>query len=417
MRALDYARPAPGCTFPLITSGRQPREIIFPSAQLPLGRWVITVSTRTRYGLHATSQYLTNWGYEIKGDHMRRIALTLCTTLLATPLIASAGERLIPAGSLIGCTVSEPKINSKTMAIGDPVLCQVSAAERYGRSMLPYNSYLEGRFEDYKDPGHFVGKGWMELKFDRMVIEPDTIIPIDARVVDVPGYRVDQYGRILGKGHAVRDTITWMIPILWPIDLIELPRRGPRPTLKEESRLTLKIMDDLSVPDVNPLQQDPSGLYRRPTAENEPPPEAAPEPQPAPAAMAYDQPDQQAPPPDPAQYAEAPAPPMYAAPAPMPYVAVAPPPAYFYGGAGVYGYAGPRSYAYATRPYAYGPRQYGGRPYGNGYAPRNYAYAPRSNGYAPRGYGYGAQSGGGMSARGGYAYGGGARGGVASRGR
>jgi hypothetical protein len=346
---------------------------------------------------------------------MRRIALTLCTTLLATPLVASA-ERLIPAGSLIGCTVSEPKINSKTMAIGDPVLCQVSAAERYGRSMLPYNSYLEGRFEDYKDPGHFVGKGWMELKFDRMVIEPDTIIPIDARVVDVPGYRVDQYGRILGKGHAVRDTITWMIPILWPIDLINLPRRGPRPTLKEESRLTLKIMDDLTVPDVNQLQQDPSGLYRRPTADNEPPPEAAPEPAPAPAEMAYNQPDQtdqQAPAPDPAPYAEAPPPaPVYAAPAPMPYVAVAPPAYYYGGGVGVYGYVGPRSYGYATRPYAYGARPYGGRAYGNGYAPRSNGYAPRTNAYAPRGYGYGA----GMAARGGYAYGGGARGGVAARG-
>ncbi len=361
---------------------------------------------------------------------MRRIALALCTTLLATPLIATAGERLIPAGSLIGCTVSEPKINSKTMAIGDPVLCQVSAAERYGRSMLPYNSYLEGRFEDYKDPGHFVGKGWMELKFDRMVIEPDTIIPFDARVVDVPGYRVDQYGRILGKGHAVRDTVTWMIPILWPIDLIELPRRGPRPTLKEESRLTLKIMDDLSVPDMNQLQQDSSGLYRRPTAENEPPPEAAPEPQPAPAEMAYnqpDQPDQQAPAPDPAPYNEAPAPLAYSAPAapiyaaPAPYVAVAPPAYYYGGGVGVYGYVGPRSFGYAQRPYAYGARPYGGRPYGNGYAPRSNGYAPRANAYAPRGNAYGARPGAGMAARGGYGYaarGGGApRGGFTARGR
>ncbi|MGD0912835.1 MAG: hypothetical protein ABR928_13125 [Terracidiphilus sp.] len=353
---------------------------------------------------------------------MRRIALALCTTLLATPLIASA-ERLIPAGSLIGCTVAEPKINSKTTATGDPVLCQVSAVEKYGRSMLPYNSYLEGRFEDYKDPGHFVGKGWMELKFDRMIIEPDTVIPIDARVVDVPGYRVDEYGRILGKGHAVRDTITWMIPILWPIDLINLPRRGPRPTLKEEARLTLKVMDDLTIPDFNEMQQDRSGLYRRPTAENEPPPEADPEPAPAPPQMSYDQPDQPDQPPV-AQYAYAPAPPpVYMAPAPAPYVAVAPP-AYFYGGVGggigVYGYGGSRPYAYGQRAYGYGAR---------GYAPQRpgYASGPRAGaGYGPRaGYGYGARPGANMAARGyasgargGYGYGGGARGGgFVARGR
>ena len=357
---------------------------------------------------------------------MRRIALALCITLLATPLVATA-ERLIPAGSLISCTVAEPKINSKTTAVGDPVLCQVSAVERYGRSMLPYNSFLEGRFEDYKDPGHFVGKGWMELKFDRMIIEPDTVIPVDARVVDVPGYRVDEYGRILGKGHAVRDTVTWMIPVLWPIDLINLPRRGPRPTLKEETRLTLKVMDDLSLPDLNPLEHDPSGLYRRPQADNTPPPDAQPEPAPEPSEMADDQPAA-APAPEPEQAYVAPPPPVYAAPVVVPPpVVVGPPPAYFYGGGvGVYGFAGVRPYAYGARPYGYG---YGAR----GYAPPHpgYGYGPRAGyGYGTRpGYGYGARPGygprpgGAMAFRGGGAYGArgsgayGARGGFVARGR
>jgi hypothetical protein len=206
-------------------------------------------------------------------------AHALCCLLLAAPLATCAAEQLIPAGSLISCTVAEPKINSKTTAIGDPVLCQIGHSERYGRSVLPYDSYLVGRFEDYKDPGHFVGKGWMELRFDRMVIEPDTVIPIEARVVDVPGYVVDRYGRILGRGHAVRDTVEWMIPILWPLDLINLPRRGPRPTLKEETRLTLKVMDDLGIPDnTQPYQQDPNGLIRRQPTNYQPPPAPAPAP-------------------------------------------------------------------------------------------------------------------------------------------
>ncbi|MGB6743247.1 MAG: hypothetical protein WBE38_06270 [Terracidiphilus sp.] len=240
---------------------------------------------------------------------MKRTALALYTILLAAPLSVYAGEQIIPAGSLISCTVSEPKLSSKTDSIGDPVLCQLGFSERYGRSVLPANSYLVGRFEDYKDPGHFVGKGWMELKFDRMIIEPDTVVPVDARVVDVPGYNVDRYGRILGRGHAVRDTITWMIPILWPIDLINLPRRGPRPTLKEETRMTLKVMDDLSVPMMDQPQQDPNGLYRRMPSEYQQP-QPAPAPPPSPVAMDYpQQPD--------------PAPPV------MAYAPV-PPPAYYY---------------------------------------------------------------------------------------
>ena len=179
---------------------------------------------------------------------MKSKVCALVLSLLAAPLTGFAAEQLIPAGSVVQCTVNEPKLSSKTADVGDPVLCRVSHVEMYGRSVFPYGSYLVGRFEDYKDPGHFVGKGYMELKFDRIVLPPDTVIPVAAKVVAVPGYPVDRQGRIRGKGHPVRDIVEWSIPILWPIDLLNLPRRGPRPTLKAETRLTLKIMDDLGVP-------------------------------------------------------------------------------------------------------------------------------------------------------------------------
>lgn len=203
---------------------------------------------------------------------MNKRALALLSCLLAAPLTTYAASRLIPAGSLIQCTISEPKLSSKTTAIGDPVLCQISHSERYGRTVLPYDSFLVGRFEDYKDPGRLVGKGWMELKFDHMVIEPETVLPVQAKVVDVPGYAVDRDGRILGKGHTTRDIVEWSIPILWPLDMINLARRGPRPTLKTETRLTLKVMDDLVIPVPEQPQRDPSGLIHRAPAAYTPPP-------------------------------------------------------------------------------------------------------------------------------------------------
>jgi hypothetical protein len=211
---------------------------------------------------------------------MKSKASALFLLLLAAPL-ASYADHIVPAGSLVQCTVSEPKLSSKTTAIGDPVLCQLSPEEVYGRSVFPSGAYLEGRFEDYKDPGHFVGKGWMELKFDRMIIQPGTVIPLSAKVVYVPKYPVDKDGRIHGNGHPVRDIVEWSIPVLWPIDLIYLPRRGPRPVLKAETRLTLKIMDDLAVPQFQQTQHDDYGFaHRAPTSYEPPPPPPAPAPQP-----------------------------------------------------------------------------------------------------------------------------------------
>ena len=185
-------------------------------------------------------------------------------TFLANPSIASA-EQLVPAGSILKCTVSD-KISSKTEAIGDPVMCTLSHTEAYSRTVFPYGSYLIGHFEEYKDPGHFVGKGWMELRFDRLMIQPDTNVPINARVVAVPKYPVDSEGRIHGTGHPVRDTIEWLIPVLWPIDLINLPRRGPRPTLKPETQLTLKVLDDFGIPSQAEQDYQQPALIERRTA-------------------------------------------------------------------------------------------------------------------------------------------------------
>jgi hypothetical protein len=80
---------------------------------------------------------------------------------------------------------------------------------------------------------------------------------VQTKVVDVPQFLVDKQGRIHGRGHAVRDIFAWSIPILWPIDLLNLPRRGPRPALRAETKLIVKLMDDLQLP-LLPYQQEPA---------------------------------------------------------------------------------------------------------------------------------------------------------------
>ena len=266
---------------------------------------------------------------------MKSVHFALLSVLLSPTLTASAAREIFPAGSLINCTISESKLSSKNASVGDPILCQVGITSRNGPGRLPFDSFLEGRFEDYKDPGHLVGKGWMELKFDRLIVEPRTIVPLSARVVDAPGFIVDREGRILGKGHRTRDIVEWSIPILWPIDLINLPRRGPRPTLKAETRLTLKVMDDTEVPIIDDPDRDPSGLIRRdPNAYAEPP---------APGPQQYDQvPQQSYNPPPPAYqppppsyyqqqaYAPPPTPVYVVQPMPLVYVYASPPPVYMY---------------------------------------------------------------------------------------
>jgi hypothetical protein len=172
--------------------------------------------------------------------------------LLLVPANSSAqvqgSQVVIPAGTLIHCTLSEPNFSSKTVQVGDPVVCPLGSTMLFNHSVFPRGAYLGGHLEAAKEPGHFFGKGYLQIEFDRIGL-PDDEIPVPAKVISASNYNVDKDGKIIGHGHATRDTVEWMLPPLWPIKVVTLPARGPRPVLKGEEQFTLRLMDDVALPE------------------------------------------------------------------------------------------------------------------------------------------------------------------------
>jgi len=175
------------------------------------------------------------------------VILPVC--LSAFTLSASARDVVLPAGTLLQCTLNEPNFSSATADVGDPVLCHLRAQIEFGQQAFPRGTYLVGHLESAKDPGHFFGKGYLKLQFDRIGL-PSGDLPLEAKVIATRGYKVDKEGKIDGKGHVKRDIIEWMLPPLWPWKVIMLPARGPRPALKGETALSLRLMDDVEIPQV-----------------------------------------------------------------------------------------------------------------------------------------------------------------------
>jgi hypothetical protein len=171
------------------------------------------------------------------------LAVSLCIFTVS----ASARDVVVPAGTLLQCTLNEPNLSSATVDVGDPVLCHLRGVTVFGQQAFPRGSYLVGHLEDAKDPGHFWGKGYLKLQFDRIGV-PSGDLPLEAKVIATRGYKVDKQGKIDGKGHPRRDVIEWMLPPLWPWKVIMLPARGPRPKLKGETVLSLRLMDDVQIP-------------------------------------------------------------------------------------------------------------------------------------------------------------------------
>jgi hypothetical protein len=206
------------------------------------------------------------------------------TALLVCATAVHAQDLLVPAGTLLQCTLDEPNFSSKTAAIGDPVLCHLRTQQEFGRPLFPRGSMLGGHLEESKEPGHFVGKGYLKITFDRVIL-PNGDLPVPAKVIQARGYKVDKQGDIDGKGHATRDIVEWMIPPLWPWKVATLPLRGPRPTLKGEEPLELRLMDDIVIPhqvaQVTPhSERPPNAIIMRPSSYDRTAPPAAPAPAP-----------------------------------------------------------------------------------------------------------------------------------------
>lgn len=167
---------------------------------------------------------------------------------LATLALPVAAKDFIPAGTILHCTMDEVNFSPKTAQVGDPVLCHLGPLGSFGHSIFPRGAELGGHLQDYKSPGHFFGKGWMAIEFDRLILPNANVLPLAAKVTSAPHMKVDQQGDIKGKGHPKRDAVLWAVPLFWPIKVLTLPARGPYPALKGESRLSLRLMEDVEVP-------------------------------------------------------------------------------------------------------------------------------------------------------------------------
>ena len=178
----------------------------------------------------------------------RKYLLLALSVFLSSIVVQAATRDLIPAGTLLHCTMDEPNFSPKTAQVGDPVLCNLGPLGAFGHSVFPRGAELSGHLQDYRAPGHFWGKGWMSIEFDRMILPGANVLPLSAKVINAPHNKVDAHGDIKGKGHPTRDAVLWTVPVFWPSKILTLPARGPYPTLKGETRLTLRLMEDVEVP-------------------------------------------------------------------------------------------------------------------------------------------------------------------------
>jgi hypothetical protein len=92
---------------------------------------------------------------------------------LATSAGAQTGT-VVPAGTLLQCTLDEPNFSSATVNVGDPVVCYLKSVQQFGHIVLPRGSYLEGHLAAERIPVIFGAKGTLGLNSIGSVCPPRT---------------------------------------------------------------------------------------------------------------------------------------------------------------------------------------------------------------------------------------------------
>src|SRR5262245_60084636 len=80
------------------------------------------------------------------GGKMRtRICLVILSAIVLTAQTRlQAHEVIVPAGTILQCTLSEPKLSSQTAEREDPILCDAGPLHEFGVSVFPRGAYLAG---------------------------------------------------------------------------------------------------------------------------------------------------------------------------------------------------------------------------------------------------------------------------------
>src|SRR5215470_13714563 len=68
----------------------------------------------------------------------------LAVSLFAFTLTAGARSVVLPAGTLLQCTLNEPNLSSKTVDVGDPILCHLRGVTEFGQEAFPRGSQRSG---------------------------------------------------------------------------------------------------------------------------------------------------------------------------------------------------------------------------------------------------------------------------------
>ena len=180
------------------------------------------------------------------------IAVSVCLLLSTTEARAGITEcaAYIPAGVVIRVLPDEKLVAGSSSG---PTLFTVTSDLRFFPNrppLLARGAKVLGTILESKEAGHFSGKARFKITLTSILTSDLCEYPIDAKIIDSGRYRAKDEV-VFGRGHAQRDLVALLFPPTTVYQLLRTPSRGPKLVLDNETALTIKLMQPVSLGNVS----------------------------------------------------------------------------------------------------------------------------------------------------------------------
>lgn len=175
-------------------------------------------------------------------------AVFVCLTVSLAGVHASAAEcpANIPAGVIIRVLPDEKLIAGTASG---PTILTVTSDVRFFPNrppLLARGSKILGTIAESKQAGHFYGKAHLKIALNSILTSDFCEYPMTGKIVEAGRQNVKQ-DVVIGRGHAHRDILALLFPPTTVYQLLRIPSRGPKLVLDNETPLTIKLLESVSL--------------------------------------------------------------------------------------------------------------------------------------------------------------------------
>jgi hypothetical protein len=170
----------------------------------------------------------------------------VCLAACAPMAIAADCPANLPAGLIIHIFPDE-KITAGITS--GPTILTVGSDVRFFPNrppLLARGSKVLGQIVESKQAGRFHGKARARIALMSILTSDYCEYPIDAQIIEAGRNKVEE-DVVSGRGHAHRDLVALLFPPTTIYQLLRIPSRGPKLVLDNETPLTIKLLQPVSL--------------------------------------------------------------------------------------------------------------------------------------------------------------------------